>query len=91
MCIKLIAISTKLANYKLKRYANKSGKKLTIHAGFSGRIVFTNLYNRARLLPSVRTLLKNGNVEVRIEAGEFIAHVFELGRDYDELFDEQVS
>ena len=43
-----------------------------------------------RLLPSARTLLKNGNVEVRIEAGEFIAHVFELGRDYDELFDEQV-
>ncbi|KAL5260632.1 hypothetical protein ACHWQZ_G010696 [Mnemiopsis leidyi] len=43
------------------------------------------------LLPSARSLLKNGNVEVRIEAGEFIAHVFELGRDYDELFDEQVE
>ena len=43
-----------------------------------------------RLLPTVRDLLKNGNVEVRIEAGEILAHIFELGRDYDEEFDEQV-
>ena len=30
-------------------------------------------------------------MEVRIEAGEMIAHIFELGRDYDEEFDDQVS
>jgi len=43
------------------------------------------------LLPTVRDLLKNSIVEVRIEAGEMIAHIFELGRDYDEEFDDQVE
>ncbi|XP_063679567.1 interferon-related developmental regulator 2-like [Bolinopsis microptera] len=43
------------------------------------------------LLPTVRDLLKNSIVEVRIEAGEMIAHIFELGRDYDEEFDDQVK
>ena len=44
-----------------------------------------------RLLAPVRELLKHSNVDVRIEAGELIAHIFELGRDYDEEFDSQVA
>ena len=43
-----------------------------------------------RLFPTIRSLLKDSNVDVRIEAGELIAHLFELGRDYDEDFDSQV-
>lgn len=43
------------------------------------------------LLSPVRELLKHSNVDVRIEAGELIAHIFELGRDYDEEFDSQVD
>ena len=44
-----------------------------------------------RLMTPIRELLKHSNVDVRIEAGELIAHIFELGRDYDEDFDEEVK
>lgn len=43
------------------------------------------------LFPTIRSLLKDSNVDVRIEAGELIAHLFELGRDYDEDFDSQID
>ena len=39
----------------------------------------------------MRKLLNDNNVDVRIDAGELIAHIFEMGRDYDEDFDSQVG
>ena len=44
-----------------------------------------------RILPSVIAQLKHPNVDVRIQAGETLAHFFEMGRDYNPDFDDSVS